>query len=392
MIKIGIDRVTESKYEKLLSGARLGLISAASGVSSDCRYPIDILCEKFKVGGIFAPEHGSRGMLGPGELVNGGEDPFTHVPVFSLYTDEYNELNERKRSYVPSDESLKHIDMMVFDMQDVGSRYFTYASTLFYAMEACGKKKIPLVVLDRPNPLGGEVEGNVLDPYYRSFIGLTSVPIRHGMTLGELARFYNGEYHLNCDLTVIPVEGWKRDMYFDETGLPFVRPSPNLPTFESVLVYNGSCLFAGTNVSEGRGTTCPFTIIGAPYINPIRLADRLNHDSFIEGVKFSPAFFIPLFSVYKGEKVYGVQMFVTDKRALKPVALGVRLIEVIKDMYPDDFKFSAPSVEGVRWHVDLASGNTDLRLSGLGSEELMKRWNAQAVQFKKDNEKYYLYE
>ena len=216
MIRIGIDRIDEEPVRKLLGSGRIGVISAASGVSSDYRYPIDVLCEKFDVGGIFAPEHGSRGMLGPGELVAGGSDPFTDVPVFSLYTDEYTETNERKRSYTPSDESLKNIDMMVFDMQDVGSRYFTYASTLFYAMQACGEKKLPLVVLDRPNPLGGEVEGNCLDPKYRSFIGLTSVPIRHGMTLGELAQFYNGEYGLNCDLTVIPVTGWKRDMYFDE--------------------------------------------------------------------------------------------------------------------------------------------------------------------------------
>ena len=391
MIRIGIDRIDEEPVRKLLGSGRIGVISAASGVSSDYRYPIDVLCEKFDVGGIFAPEHGSRGMLGPGELVAGGSDPFTDVPVFSLYTDEYTETNERKRSYTPSDESLKNIDMMVFDMQDVGSRYFTYASTLFYAMQACGEKKLPLVVLDRPNPLGGEVEGNCLDPKYRSFIGLTSVPIRHGMTLGELAQFYNGEYGLNCDLTVIPVTGWKRDMYFDETGLPFVRPSPNLPTFESVLVYNGTCLFAGTNVSEGRGTTCPFTIIGAPYINPVHLADRLNSDSFIEGVRFAPAFYIPLFSVYKNEKVYGVQLFVKDKRALKPVALGVRMIEVIKDMYPDQFEFTKPSVEGARWHVDLASGNTDLRESGLGAEQLMEKWNAQAIRFQKENSKYYLY-
>ena len=392
MVEIGIDRVREPEYHNLLSRGRLGVISAASGVSSSYRYSIDLLHEQFNVGGIFAPEHGSRGMLGPGELVNGGEDPFTHLPVYSLYQESYSDKKEKKRVFVPTDESLRGIDRMVFDMQDVGSRYFTYASTLYYAMQACGEKGIPLTVLDRPNPLGGAVEGNCLDPKYRSFIGLTSVPIRHGMTLGELARFYNGEYHLGCDLSVIPVRGWKREMYFDETGLPFVRPSPNLPTFESVLVYNGTCLFAGTNVSEGRGTTCPFTIIGAPYINPIELADRLNADRSIEGVRFSPAFFIPLFSVYRDQKAYGVQLHVTDKRALRPVALGVKMIEAIRELYPEEFRFTPPSVEGARWHVDIASGNTDLRLSGLSSDELMEKWNAQAERFRSDNEKYHLYE
>ena len=391
-MKTGIDRIKEYGVKKLFENKRIALISGCSGVSGDYRYTTDIFNENFSVVSVLAPEHGPRGVLGPGEKVRGGTDRFTGLPVYSLFEDFYASCDEAKKdgAYMPSSSALAGADTVVFDMQDVGSRYFTYASTLFYAMKACGRYGLPLVLLDRPNPIGGAVEGCCSSSEYLSFIGLTPVPIRHGMTLGELARYYNGQFCLSCDLTVVELDGWSRDTYFDETGLPFVRPSPNLPTFESVCFYNGTCMLAGTNVTEGRGTTQPFTLIGAPYIDPINLADRLNADKSLHGVRFSPAFFMPHFSKYSGQTCYGVRLHLTDKRALEPVFLGLKLIYTIREMYPDDFEFIKPSSDG-RYHIDLSCGNADIRTSGKTAEAICEEWNKQAADFKNKNEKYYLY-
>ncbi|MBQ1848443.1 MAG: DUF1343 domain-containing protein [Clostridia bacterium] len=392
MMKTGIDRINEYEVNRLFENRRIALISAASGVSSGYRYTVDIFNEKYKVVSVLSPEHGPRGVLGPGEKVRDGTDKFTKLKTYSLFEDFYASDDEKEKdgAYMPSSSALADVDAVVFDMQDVGSRYFTYASTLFYAMKACGRRGLPLILLDRPNPIGGKVEGCCSEPDCLSFIGLTPVPIRHGMTLGELARYYNGVFSLGCDLTVVGLTGWKRDTYFDETGLPFVRPSPNLPTFESVCFYNGTCMLAGTNVTEGRGTTQPFSLIGAPYIDPIKLADRLNSERSLYGVKFSPAFFIPHFSKYKEETCYGVRLHLTDKRLLEPVRLGIVLIKTVQDMYPDCFEFLKPSAG--RYHIDLSCGNSDLRTSMQDADALYEKWNAQAERFRAENEKYYLYD
>lgn len=387
MVKLGIDRINE--FDRELIGRRLGVISACSGLSSDYRYPIDILNEKYTVKAIFSPEHGPRGVLGPGEKVSGGTDKLTGLPVYSLFED-FLFQGGKDNAYMPDKSVLADIDCMVYDMQDVGSRYFTYVSTLFYVMKACAENKLPLFVLDRPNPIGGDVEGCIQDEANLSFIGLTRVPIRHGMTVGELARLYNGEYNIGCDLTVITLNGWDHGMYYDETGLPFVRPSPNLPTFESVLVYNGTCMFAGTNVSEGRGTTQPFLLVGAEYIDPAVLADRLNGS--LDGVKFSPAFFRPEFSKLAGKTLYGVRVHVTDKRALKPVRLGVTMIRTVQELYPHDFEFTKPKTENGRYHVDLSTGNSDLRDGLLSAEQIMEKWNKDAKDFEEKRKKYLLYD
>ena len=387
MVKLGIDRINE--FDSLLKGRRLGVISACSGLSSGYRYPIDILNEKYNIKAIFSPEHGPRGVLGPGEKVSGGVDRLTGLPIYSLFEDLLFCKNDGG-AYTPDKTALADIDCMVYDMQDVGSRYFTYVSTLFYVMKACAENSLPLIVLDRPNPIGGEVEGCIQDEENLSFIGLTRVPIRHGMTAGELARLYNGEYGIGCDLTVVTLTGWDHDMYYDETGLPFVRPSPNLPTFESVLVYNGTCMFAGTNVSEGRGTTQPFLLVGAEFIDPAVFAKRLN--GCVDGVKFSPAFFRPEFSKSAGKTLYGVRLHVTDKRALKPVRLGVTMIRLLQEMYPDDFEFTPPKTDGGRYHIDLSTGNSDLRDGVLSAFEITEKWNKDAEEFKEKRKKYLLYE
>lgn len=392
-VKLGIDRIDEPEVRRLLDGKKIGVVSAASGISSDYRFPIDILNEKFDVKAIFAPEHGPRGVLGPGEKVQGGVDRQTGLPVYSLYSEVTSRGGKKEDSgYSPAGDALSGIDILLFDMQDVGSRYFTYASSLFFLMKTCGELGLPVAVTDRPNPLGGAVEGNILDPAYSSFIGLTSVPVRHGMTIGELARFYNGEYGLGCDLTVVPMSGWNAGMYWEETELPFVRPSPNLPTLESVYVYNGTCLLEGTNVSVGRGTTCPFTMIGAEYIDPFEFSDALNADGSLAGVRFSPAFFEAYFSKLTGRSLYGVTLHVTDKRALRPVRLGVTLIRTLEKLYPGKFRYEAPKDPANRWHIDLAAGGSELRTGGLPADELCRRWDAQAEEFARKNKKYFLYE
>lgn len=391
MVKAGIDRIDEAEVKALFSGKRLGVISACSALSSDYRYPVDILNEKFTVKAVFSPEHGPRGVLGPGEKVSSGIDMLTGKPVYSLFEDFFTSTDKNKTdgAYMPSDTLLSDIDCMVFDMQDVGSRYFTYVSTLFYVMRACGKRGLPLIVLDRPNPLGGTVEGCLPDEKNLSFIGLTRVPIRHGMTAGELARLYNGEYGLNCDITVVKMTGYNKDLYYEDTGLPFVRPSPNLPTLESVYVYNGSCMFAGTNVCDGRGTTQPFLLIGAEYIKPDELASELNNKS-LDGIKFSPAFFRAEFGRFAGKTLYGVRLHVTDKRALRPVYLGVIMIDTVRKLYPE-FEFTKPKTEGGRYHIDLSTGNSDLRDGVLTTDQIKVKWQKDAKEFEKTREKYLLY-
>lgn len=389
MVKTGIDRICEPGVRALLSGKRIGLVGGASGLNRNYLGTIEAMSEHYRVAALYAPEHGSRGVLGPGEAVENGVDAISGIASFSLFRDMvFSEDDGEKRSVYAPDELP--IDILVFDMQDVGSRYFTYASTLFYCMQACAKKGIPLCVLDRPNPIGGRVEGNISMPEMASFIGLTQVPIRHGMTLGELARLYNGEYRLGCELHVIGLEGWKRDMFYDDTGLPFVKPSPNLPSMDAITVYNGTCLFAGTNVSEGRGTTTPFTTVGAPYINPVHLAKRMS-ELELPGLAFSPAFFRPSFAKHANTVCYGVDIHVLDQKSVQPVALGVHLMRTVQEMYPNNFTFNPPPAGG-RWHIDLASGNTDLRTSSQSAQQIIARWQEQAQSFMPLYHKYALYD
>lgn len=386
---VGIDRIKEEKIKKMLSQGKIGLISATSGLASNYRYTVGIMSEEFCVSALLAPEHGVWGALGPGEKVSGGVDKYTGIPTYSLYSD-FLDVPGKEKDGADMTDIMQKFDMVVFDMQDVGSRYFTYASTLFCAMKTCASVNKPLIVLDRPNPISGKVEGNCLDMKYSSYIGMTSVPIRHGMSLGELARFYNGEYGLGCELYVVEMLNWDRDMYFEQTGLPFVKPSPNLPTMDSIVAYNGTCMLSGTNASEGRGTTTPFTTVGAPYIDPMKFTKEMNGLK-LGGVYFSPALFIPAFSKYPNELLGGVNLHVTDRDAFQPVRTGVSLIRTMQKMYPEEFAFRQPAKEGAHYHIDLSTGNTDVRDGILSTEQIMDKWNAQAEQFKEENKKYYLY-
>lgn len=390
-VRTGADRIAE--FRSVFGDARLGLITNSSGVTADHRMTIAALQEQCNLRALFSPEHGVYGILGPGEKVSEQVDPFSGLPAYSLFEDYIysSDAKAKDRVYMPSEQAMSQIDAMVFDIQDVGSRFYTYPSTLFYAMRACASSGKKMIVLDRPNPIGGvQVEGNCHSKELLSFIGLTQSPIRHGWTIGEMARYYNGEYGLGCALEVIPLEGWTRDMYFNETGLCYIKPSPNLPTLESCVVYNGTCLFAGTNVSEGRGTTTPFTTIGAPYIQPMHLAEKMNAQH-CSGLEFTPAFFRPEFSKYAGEPCYGVQIHITDAKAVRPVELGVRLMRTIQEMYPDSFAFTPP-VPGAHYHIDIASGNTDLRDGVLSAEQICEKWAQEAARFRPIHDRYCLYE
>lgn len=386
----GIDRV--GAYGALLGGQRLGLITGASGVGSGLRSSIDLLREAYQLTALFAPEHGIRGELQPGAKVRTQVDPWSGITVYSLFADEMNASLgfDKEAAYMPSREAMDRIDRMVFDIQDVGSRYYTYPSTLYYAMKACARVGKPLTVLDRPNPIGGVlVEGNCHREENLSFIGLTRIPIRHGWTLGELAQYFNGEHGLGCDLTVIPAEGWSRAMRFEDTGLALIAPSPNLPTLDAITLYNGTCMLAGTNASDGRGTTQPFELIGAPYIDPLTLADAMNAHA-LPGVLFRPAWFLPQFSKHAGTMCSGVQLHVTDRRAVRPVALGVYLIRTLQALYPQDFQCTPPKADG-RYHIDLSTGTSELREGRIPAGELVARWEAEAAAFLPVHTRYQIY-
>ena len=278
-LKLGIEQLPQ--YRAIFAGKRVGLITNQTGIDSAGTPSAVLLSRSVQLTALFSPEHGIQGNEREGASIGHSVDPRTGLPVYSLY-------GNTKR---PTPEMLKDIDILCFDIQDVGARFYTYISTMAYAMEECARYKKQFVVFDRPNPIGGTVEGNMLELEYRSFTGYFPIVQRHGMTVGELALLFNTEYGIHCDLTVIPMTGWDRETYFDELPLIWVPPSPNIPSPLTALVYAGVCLFEGTNLSVGRGTTMPFQYLGAPYIDAYHLAEQLNRLG-LEGVCFLPALFI----------------------------------------------------------------------------------------------------
>ena len=384
MVRTGIDRLSE--FPQLFGGKRIALATGASGLSSNLKSSVDCFMDIYGLSLLLSPEHGVRGELQAGVAAEDFVDSRTGVRCVSLFPGGFAE----EGGLDAATRALEEVDIVAFDLQDAGSRYYTYASTLFYLMHACAKTGKPIVVMDRPNPLGGlRLEGNTHRDENLSFIGRTHVPIRHGMTMGELGRFFNGEYNIGCELHVAEMDGWKREMWYDDTGLPFTPPSPNLPTLDSVAVYNGTCLFEGTNVTVGRGTTEPFTLIGAPYIEGHKLAKRLN-ELKLPGLKFAEAWFTPWFAKYAGEVCGGVRIHVTDRKAVDGVRTGVTMMRAVQEMFPE-FEFRAP-IEGGRWHIDIASGTDELRRGIKTADEICSQWQAEAEAFRPTLEKYALYE
>lgn len=366
MVINGLDRLLERPSEA--PDGRIGLITNHSAVTRDLVPAVDALrAAGLNIVALYGPEHGVRGDAAAGARVDSGMDPRTGLPVHSLYG------ATRK----PSPEMLEGVDALLFDLQDVGSRYYTFLYTLAYCMQAAGEQGIPLTVLDRPNPIGGvKVAGNTVREGYTSFVGMYPIANRHGLTVGELAHFYRDKMGIACDLHVVKMEGWRRDMPWEETGLQWVMPSPNVPTAETARAYPGMCFIEGTQLSEGRGTARPFEVVGAPYVDADDLAEALNARD-MPGVRWRALHFIPTFSKHKDIPCHGAQLHVTDRDAFQPVAAGVALLCTLKQLYPNDFEWLPPFGEGRPPFLDLLAGGPDLREgvdAGKSPEEIMAPW------------------
>lgn len=388
-VKPGADLLFD-KYFKLIEGKRVGLVTNHTAMLSNGKHLADALYEdkRTKLVALFGPEHGVRGDAPAGDRVTDTVDSKTGVPVYSLY----GRINK------PTKEMLKDVDVLIYDIQDVGVRFYTYVSTLSHAMEAAAENKIPYIVLDRPNPIRGTwVEGFNRDDSLRSFVGLHPIVLASGMTIGELATMYNNEGWLKdgikADLKVVKLEGWKRTMWYDQTGLKWLPPSPNIPTLNSAILYPGTCLFEGTNLSEGRGTPRPFENIGAPYIDGVRWAKALNEEK-LKGVTFVPVEFTPK-SIPNmatrpkrmGIKCGGVLVEITDRERLEPVKVGVAMLVTAKRLYPDSLKWRDRS-------IDRLSGTPRLRKAidaGASVEEITGMWKSDVENFKKVRAKHLLY-
>ncbi len=368
----------------LLRGRRVGLITNQAGVDRLLRSTIDLLLEAgVQLVALFGPEHGVRGDAQAGVPVGDERDPRTGLPVYSLY-------GATKK---PTAQMLRDVEVLVCDLQDAGCRYWTNLYTMAYAMEAAAEHGVGFVVLDRPNPIGGQwVEGNLLDPAYRSFVGGYPLVIRHGLTMGEAARYLAGELGVGKDPIVVPAKGWRRWQFFSDTGLPWVPPSPNSPTPDTLTLYPGTCLVEGTNLSEGRGTTRPFELIGAPWLDAHRLADQLNALN-LPGVRFRPAYFTPTFSKHQGERCAGVQIHILDRRSLPAVEVGVHLLAAARAQDPQRFAWRPPGGGG-RPFIDLLAGGDGLRRhldQGAPAEELLAAWRQDAAAFAARRRPYLLY-
>lgn len=379
MVKSGVDNIMS--HARLLQGKRLGLITSPTGLTSGFVSTIQVLKEHFHLAALFSPEHGVRGDQAAGALVDTYTDPLTGVPVYSLY---------RKESKRMTPEMLEEVDAVVYDIQDVGIRYYTFIYTMLYALEDCARAGRPFIVLDRINPLDGvTVEGNVLKPGYESFVGNYPLCVRYGLTAGEVATMANEMMGWNAELHVIPCEGWDRRMLFPETGRLWVHPSLNIPRFETALLYGGTCLFEGTNLSEGRGTTFPFEMIGAPFIEPESLAAEMNALR-LPGVLFRPVYFKPTTSKFAGELCGGVQLYVTDARALNAVETGLTLLYTIESQY-EGFAYLPPVKDNARPFIDLLCGDKLYREGTVPLPEMLEQFREESRVFAKMKEKYHLY-
>ncbi len=379
MIKFGLERL--SQYLYLFENKRVGLITNPTGVTNDFNTAIDILKEKTNLVTLFSPEHGVRGDLQAGVHLDHYKDSETGCFVYSLY-------GETKK---PTKEMMDTIDVLCFDIQDVGARFYTFIYTLAYAMMAAKENNKTFVIFDRPNPVGGlEVEGNILDLKYRSFVGYYPLVQRYGLTIGELALLYNTEYEINCDLHVVKMEGWQRSMDYQDTKRPWVMPSPNIPQPETAYTYLTTCYFEGTNMSEGRGTTRPFSIIGAPWFNAEKVIGRLKKKNLL-GVEFRKLYFTPTFSKHKDNLCQGIELFITDKKRFKPVETGMTLIYLIKELH-SEFEILPPYKKGFNQMIDLLTGDDIVRTNRLSLQDLLKKIKVDSETFKKMKVRYHLYD
>lgn len=380
-LQFGVDQFC-THPDRYVANHRLGLITNPSGVDSQLVSTIDRLQQTGQLVALYGPEHGVRGHVQAGEKVATYRDPKTNLPVYSLYG----------RTKKPTEEMLAGVDTLVFDLQDAGCRFYTYLYTLLYALQASAKYQIPLIVLDRPNPLGGEIiEGNILDEEFTSFVGYP-IPIRYGLTIGEMALYFNNVFEIHAPLTVVPMTGWRRDNYMLEQDMVWVPPSPNIPKIDTTFVYPGTCFVEGTNLSEGRGTTLPFEVVGAPFIDAEHLADVLNSLD-LPGVRFRPTTFVPTFSKHQGQMCHGVQLHVLDRRTYQTVRTGLCLIETVAQLYKE-FAFLTPPKEGQRHFFDLLTGTDQVRTLINNRQPLTSlfvQWEDQQAEFRALSEPFRLY-
>lgn len=378
----GIER--EDLLSRELSGLRLGLITNPSGVDKKLNSTIDILREKFDLRALFSPEHGVRGDAQAGEKVGLYTDVRSGLPVYTMYGD-----------HSAAFDAFSELDCIVYDIQDVGLRFYTYIYTLAEAMTEAAKRGIRVVVLDRADPLGLDtVEGAVIADGLWSGVGKYALPSRYGMTAGEFARYVNAEFSIGCELSVICCEGLERGSEYSDLGIPWVLPSPNLPTLESVLCYTGTVLFEGTNLSEGRGTTKPFELIGAPWLDSDAIVSYFNSRG-VDGALLRPAYFTPTFSKHAGVLCRGFQIHIVDRAKFKPFRLGLELVDYIRRTH-GEFKFLGESEDateaiGQRLSIDRLLGSSELRVGEFELEKFLQKEESNLAAFKQKASKYYLY-
>lgn len=377
----GLDVLLENP-EDYIGGSQIGLVTNPTGVTVGLEQNIDAFWRnsKIKLRAVLGPEHGARGDIQDALPVEQQVDEKTGLPVYSLYGE-----------YIkPTSGMLDGLDALIFDIQDCGARFYTYVSTLTYCMEACSEEGLRILVLDRPNPINGRVvEGNILEEGFESFIGLHRIPVRHGLTTGEMAQFINRK--IRCDLDIVKMRNWERRMWFDDTGLPWVLPSPNLPHLDTAAVYPGTCLFEGVNISEGRGTTRPFELIGAPELDGRKWARTLNSLG-LPGVRFRSCYFTPTFWRYEEQRCGGVQVHVIDRDSYESFKTGLFMISTAKEIYPD-FEFNGPTYDRRR-HFDLLAGTDSLRhdlQEGKPVDTIIDEWDGPLENFMKEREQYLIY-
>ena len=380
MVALGVDQIRQ--YQSWFQGARVGLLTSITGRDSNLRSTIEVLREVCHLTALFGPEHGVRGDVGAGEDVSTYIDAATGLTVYSLYGSAGKHFTQ---------EMLDQFDILVYDIQDIGVRFFTFISTLYNALTDCAKAGKTLVVLDRPNPPGGElVEGGVLDMAYSSFVGCYPLAARYALTSGEAAAMMNEEQGLGCDLKIVPCKGWKRDQLFSQWGTVWQAPSPALMTFETTLLYPGLCLIEGTNLSEGRGTAAPFRIIGADYIDAEKLMKAFNEER-LPGVISTPVWFTPTASKHQGKKCGGIVLHVTDQSKIRPVTVGITLLDIVRKLYPEDYAVLPPYREGGRPMLALLSGS-DALTGDWDRNEILSRYERESREFAERKKKFHIYE
>jgi len=387
-VKLGIENLLEIS-PKWLREKRIGLLVNQASVDSHLRSTADLLAHSHphNIRALFGPQHGIRGekqdnMVKSHDFIH----PQFNIPVFSLYG----------ANRTPTQEMLETIDILIIDLQDVGTRVYTFISTMAYCLQAVKNHNKKVVVLDRPNPIGGEkAEGNVLREEFRSFVGIYPIPMRHGLTIGELARLFNNHYQIGCDLEIIPMEGWNRHMLFHETGLHWIPPSPNMPSTITVMVYPGQVILEGTNISEGRGTTRPFEICGAPFIDPYQLKKNVQKRKLL-GIHLREVFFQPTFNKWHNEVCGGLQIHITDPKTYKPYFTTLAIIQNIISLYPNHFSWRSPPYEYERekMPIDLIMGDKSLREAIEQQKEineLEKSWQKELHDFREIAQGYFFY-